>query len=164
MLLAYCNHGDRCATTFKSFADLDSLADEDVRNLAERFVMTPADERVHGRLTACPPHVRKSWLLGVARREREEARKLPTKSVIQAMSKIKFVFEEDDQVAWCTKSFSDMTQEEKDVAKNEWREADAIEEADEFPYGILPPLFLESVAILAQPTSQPGRYLDSYNA
>ena len=131
MLLAYCNHGDRCSTTFKSCADLDRLADEDVRNLAERFVMTPADERIPGRLTACPPHVRKSWLLGVARREREEARKLPTKSVIQVMSKIKFVFEEDDQVAWCTKSFLDMTQEEKDVAKNKWREADAAEEADE---------------------------------
>lgn len=131
MLLAYCNHGDCCATTFKNSADLDSFADEDVRNLAERFVMTPAAERVQCRLTACPPHVRKNWLLGVARREREEARKLSTKSVIQALPAIKFVFEEDDQLDWCMKSFSDMTQDEKDVAKSKWKEADANEEAIE---------------------------------
>ena len=101
MLLAYCNHGDCCATTFKNSADLDSRADEDVRNLAELFVVASAAERVQRRLTACPPHVRKNWLLGVARREREEARKLSTKSVIQALPAIKFVFEEDDQLDWC---------------------------------------------------------------
>ena len=101
MLLAYCNHGDCCATTFKNSADLDSRADEEVRNLAELFVVASAADRVHRRLTACPPHVRKNWLLGVARREREEARKLSTKSVIQALPAIKFVFEEDDQLDWC---------------------------------------------------------------
>ena len=131
MLLAYCNHGDRCATTFKNAHDLDSFSEEQVRNLAERFVMTSAEERVQCRFTSCPPHVRKNWLLGVARRERVEARRLPATSVIQAMTGIRFVWDEDIQLDWHSKAFVDMSQEEKDDAKNKWREADAAEEAEE---------------------------------
>ena len=105
----------------------EKLSDEGLRDLAERFVMTPAGDRVKCRFTACPPHVRKNWLLGVARREREEARKLSASTVIQAMPVINFVFEEDATHAWTTRASSEMTQEELDLAKQAWKEAEENE-------------------------------------
>ena len=54
-LLAYCNHGPRCTTTFVDAQHLESFADDMLTDLAERFVMTPQDERLDSKLTACPP-------------------------------------------------------------------------------------------------------------
>ena len=76
-------------------------------------------------------HVRKNWLLGTARREREEARKLPIQTVAQAMSAIKFVFEDDNLLDWGTKAFADMTETEQETARKAWRSAEDMEEASE---------------------------------
>ena len=129
MLLAYCNHGECCATTtFKHKDHLDSFSEQDLRALAESFVMTPARDRLRCGLTPCPPHVRKNWLLGVARRQREEERKHSKQTVTKAMPDIKFVFE-DETCSWNRKAFSDMTSEEQDIAKRAWYVAEEEEEA-----------------------------------
>ncbi len=65
-LLAYCNHGIDCTATFRDAQHLDEMQPDVVEQLMESFVMAPLQDRLDMVMTACPPHVRKSWLLGCA--------------------------------------------------------------------------------------------------
>ena len=120
-LLAHCNHGDRC-NTFCNADHLSTFTDSDMDNLVTRFVTATTEERAQRRLAQCPPHVRKNWQLGVARKQRAEERKQPHSKVAASMAKITFVFEEDG--VWHSKQFSDMSVEEQEFAAREWREAE----------------------------------------
>jgi hypothetical protein len=77
------------------------------------------------RFAQCPPHIRKNWQLGVARKQRQEERKLSHSKVAASIAKIKFVFEED--VVYRSKQYCDMNSEEQEMAVKEWREAEDSE-------------------------------------
>ena len=129
MLLGYCNHGYQCHSTFTTAAQLDAMQEADLRDLADRFVNTPGAERLESRLAACPPHVQKDFLLGQARRERAEQRKISKSAVLSSLGPVKFVFaEEDEESSWTRKQCADMTPEEQVAAKQRWQLADQQEE------------------------------------
>jgi hypothetical protein len=128
-LLAYCNHGQECRTTFTDAEQLNSLSSEGLEQLAENFILAPNEERRAMGMTACPPHVRKNWLLGCARRDRAEARKHSVATVTEALWKTPlFVFEaEKEEDTWRLRSTKDMTPEELVAARSAWKEADEQE-------------------------------------
>ena len=64
---------------------LNGLSSEVLEQVAQKFIMVPAEERRTMGMTACPPHVRKNWLLGCARRVRAEARKQSVATVTEAL-------------------------------------------------------------------------------
>ena len=108
-LLAYCNHGVDCTATFAGNQQLESMCPDALDQLMQTFAMAPAGERHNKVMTACPPHVRNTWLLGCARRERLEARKQSVATVTEALSKApRFVFTEEGD-AWRQRSTTDMT-------------------------------------------------------
>ena len=82
----------------------------------------PGSASLTMRLAQCPPHIRKNWQLGVARKQRQEERKLSHSKVAASIAKIKFVFEED--VVYRSKQYCDMNSEEQEMAVKEWREAE----------------------------------------
>ena len=89
MLLGYCNHGEGCGGTFANYQELVQFSEDRLLDLAERFVRTPDDDRFRCRMTKCPPHVAKSYILGQARKQRLEARKLPTEgSAVYASAEV----------------------------------------------------------------------------
>ena len=95
------------------------------------FVMAPAEDRHNLVMTACPPQVRKNWLLCCARRERLEARKQSVATVTEALWKSpRFVFTEEGD-AWTQCSTTDMSPEDLAAAQIAWKEADALELADD---------------------------------
>ena len=97
----------------------------------QEFAMAPAGERHNKVMTACPPHVRKNWLLGCARRERHEARQQSVATVTEALSKAPlFVFTEEGE-AWMQRSTTDMSPEDLAAAQSAWKEADGLELADD---------------------------------
>ena len=44
-LLAYCNHGQECRTTFTDAEQFNGLSSEGLEQLAENFIMAPTEER-----------------------------------------------------------------------------------------------------------------------
>ena len=68
-LLAHCNHGDMCSTTFKDAETLSSFSYEAIADLMSRFVMATPEERVMYRLAPCPPRIWNAWVLGMSRRK-----------------------------------------------------------------------------------------------
>ena len=102
-----------------------------LEQLMHNVVMAPAEDRHNLSTTACPPHVRKNWLLGCARRERLEARKQSVATVTEALWKSpRFVFTEEGD-AWTQCSTTDMSPEDLAAAQIAWKEADALELADD---------------------------------
>ncbi len=88
-LLAFCNHGRSCTTTtFRDFAQLESFPPEKLENFMETFVLASSEERLERRLGPCPPHIRKNWQLGMARRERMEERKHTHEKVAASLLKV----------------------------------------------------------------------------
>ena len=95
----------------------------------KKFAMSTSEERHEMRLTACPPHVRKSWLLGCARRERLEARKVSVATVAGALHQCpRFVFAEEAP-SWRRCSTVDMSEDVLHEAQAAWREAEVLERA-----------------------------------
>ena len=93
-LLAYCNHGSLCTATFTDVQHLDTMLEAEIEQLMQKFVMAPALERAKLGITACPPHVKKNWLLGSSRREHAEARKQSVSKVTESLWTMpRFVFE-----------------------------------------------------------------------
>ena len=70
-LLSHCNHGEAC-TTFRDATHLETFTDEDMDSLMTLLVTSTPDERATKRIAECPPHVRKNWQLGIARKRRQE--------------------------------------------------------------------------------------------
>ena len=89
------------------------------------------DERATKRIAECPPHVRKNWQLGVARKRRQEERKHSQTTVAAAMPRVTFVFQED--VVWQSKQWSDMTADEQEMATKAWRAPEDADAADTEP-------------------------------
>ena len=82
-------------------------------------------------LTTCPPHVRKNWLLGCARRERAEARKQSVSTVTAALRRTpRFVFM-DEEHTWRHHTTADMAPDDLTSARCAWKEADDLEFADD---------------------------------
>ena len=126
-LLAYCNHGFVCSSTFADARQLDSLELDALEQLMQTFVMAPQSERHAMVMTMCPPHVRKNWLLGCARRERLEARRQPVAAVTEALRKVpRFVFL-DEGDAWRQCSTTEMSAEDLAAAQSAWKEADGLD-------------------------------------
>ena len=85
-------------------------------------------------MTACPPHVRKNWLLGCARRVRAEARKQSVATVTEALWKTpRFIFAEEED-SWRHRSTTDMTPEELAAARSSWKEADEQDFAEDMEH------------------------------
>lgn len=120
-LLAHCNHGEPC-TTFCDATHLETFTDEQIDELLTFFVTGAPEERITKRIADCPPHVKKNWQLGVARRQRQQGRKHSQDAVTTAMSQVRFVFHEE--VFWHNKLFADMTTEDQDMATKAWRQAE----------------------------------------
>ena len=130
-LMAYCNHGPSCAdTTFADLAALQALSGEDLEALMLDFVHLPASDRKARQMTACPPHLKRNFHLGHARRLRAEERRLSRPQVATALPKVTYVFEEEDEESWKTKCVQDMDTEELKAAKSSWSSAD-IDDAEE---------------------------------
>ena len=110
-------------------AQLHIPANQQLEALVERFVNTPQSERLQCRLASCPPHVRKNWQLGMARRQREEARKLSKDTVLASMPSIKFVFE-DKNATWSRKTYAQMTGDDQQAARDAWNNAEEEEAAE----------------------------------
>ena len=84
-LLAYCNHDVDCLTTFTDAQHLNGMCLEDLQEIILSFIMALAEGGRTMGITACPLHVRKNWLLGVARRERLQERKHSVATVTEAL-------------------------------------------------------------------------------
>ena len=121
-LLAHCNHGDVCKNTFTDADQLETFSFEQVHALTEFFVMASAQDRLEQRLAPCPPHVRKAWHLGMAKRARAEQRKLSCAQVTSSMQQVKYVFTEE--ATWGTKLWTDMNAEEQVSAEDAWKKAE----------------------------------------
>ena len=117
-LLAHCNHGEAC-TTFRDANHLETFSDGDLDNLMTLFATGSPEDRATKRIAECPPHVRKTWQLGIARKQRQEERKHSPVKVAAAMPKVSFVFCED--VVWQSKQFAEMTADEQEMATKAWR-------------------------------------------
>ena len=126
-LLAYCNHGPTCDATFRDLRHLEGMEQCEIEERMRVFVTATPQERHTKILTACPPHIRKSWLLGCARRERAEARKAPTATVTAAL-RPRFVFEEEAP-SWKECHTMDMSAEDVRAASAAWHEAEELEKA-----------------------------------
>jgi len=130
-LLAYCNHGVDCVSIFRDAQHLEMMEPGVVEQLMERFVMAPLQDRYNMGMTACPPHVRKSWLLGCARRAQEDARKQSVAVVTQALVKVpRFVFTDEGE-PWRLARTVDMSEDDLATARRAWKEADALEFVDD---------------------------------
>ena len=126
-LLAYCNHGSLCSATFTDVQHLDTMPEGEIEQLMQKFVMALAVERAELGITACPPHVRKNWLLGCSRREHAESRKQSVSKVTESLWKIpRFVFETEGE-SWKHLSTTDMSSDDLAVAQSAWKNADAFE-------------------------------------
>ena len=133
-LLAHCNHfpvGEHslqfCGEIFPSLdalQDSNVIPDEKLHELTAFFVMASPEQRAAKQVCSCPPHVRKNWLLGLARRQRQEERKLEHAAATAPLSEVQFVFEED-AFQWQSKLFADMDPAEQEDAKNHWKQAAA---------------------------------------
>ena len=129
-LLAHCNHGEAC-TTFRDATHLETFTDENIDDLMTLFVTSTPDERAAKRMAECPPHVKKNWQLGIARKQRKEERKHSQTTVAAAMAKVTFVFQED--VVWQSKQFADMTADEQEMATKAWRSSEDADAVDTEP-------------------------------
>ncbi len=88
--MAYCNHGPCCAdTTFRGLKDLEELAPDDLEALMLAFATAKPEERLRRKMTSCPPHLRRNYLLGDARRRRAEERKLSRTRVAASLPEVK---------------------------------------------------------------------------
>ena len=135
VLLGYCNHGHGCPTTFKDYDELMSFTEDRVEELAERFINTKDAARLASKFATCPPHVRRDWQLGMARKQRAKERQHSPETVIKSLSQVKFVFDEPADAcavaSWSHKLHSEMTPEEQDAAKLRWFQAEEEEESAE---------------------------------
>jgi len=93
------------------------------------FVTLKPQQRLQRRMAQCPPHLRRNYLLGDARRRRAEERKLSCPQVAAALPKVKCVFA-DDEAGWMYKQTADMDSDELQLATEAWRLADAEDRAD----------------------------------
>ena len=130
-LMAYCNHGPCCAdTTFADLAALQALPSEELEALMLDFVHLPAGDRKAREMTACPPHLKRNFHLGHARRLRAEERRLSRPQVSAALPKVTYLFQDDEEESWKSKCTQDMDTEELKAAKSSWTSAD-IDDAEE---------------------------------
>ena len=128
-LIAYCNHGGTCASTFAGASQLQEMPAAEVEALLTKFVMSSPEERRHLRMVACPPHVRKNWLLGCGRRDRLAAARAPLAQVARSLQqKVKFVFVEETD-SWRRWRTADVSEDDLRDAKLAWREAEEHEKA-----------------------------------
>mgnify|MGYP001393261403 FL=1 len=115
-LLAYCNHGEACAETFRGAEQSRTMGPEYITMIAERFVTASPNERVDSRMAPCPPHVSKSWHLGMARRKAAEARKHSVARVASSLTQTRYVFV-DKLPRWQEVPWSAMSETEQVQAK-----------------------------------------------
>ena len=128
-LMAYCNHGPCCAdTTFRGLRDLEELAPDELEALMLAFATAKPEERLRRKMTSCPPHLRRNYLLGDARRRRAEERKLSRPRVAAALPDVNQVFEEDGPV-WMHKPMAEMG-DDLELAKKAWLAAEDEEGGD----------------------------------
>ena len=92
--------------------------------LMERFVLASPAERASSRLAPCPPHIRKAWHLGMARRKAaaEQQHSVSRVANLLATTTYKFVFEEG--ASWQEVPWESMTEEDQAVAKRAWDKAE----------------------------------------
>ena len=129
VLMAYCNHGPCCAdTTFRGLKDLEALSPDDLEALMLAFATAKPEERLGRKMTSCPPHLRRNYLLGDARRRRAEERLLSRPRVAASLPKVKYVFEEDGPI-WRHKPTAEMG-DDLALAKKAWCTAEDDEKAD----------------------------------
>ena len=129
-LVAYCNHGPCCAET--TFADLQSLEElplDALEQLMFDFATLGTSERSRRKMVACPPHLRRSYHLGNARRKRLEKRKLSRPLVSASLPEVKYVFA-SDELDWRHKPTADMSEVDREEAGSAWRAADAEDRED----------------------------------
>ena len=129
-LLAHCNHGEMCQNTFRDAEQLGKYSYEATAELMERFVLASSAERASSRLAPCPPHIRKAWHLGMARRKRaaEQQHSVSRVANLLATTTYKFVFEEG--ASWQEVPWESMTEEDQAVAKRAWDKAELPPVAD----------------------------------
>ena len=90
----------------------------------ERFVLASSAERASSRLAPCPPHIRKAWHLGMARRKAaaEQQHSVSRVANLLATTMYKFVFEEG--ASWQEVPWESMTEEDQAVANRAWEKAE----------------------------------------
>ena len=123
-LLAHCNHGEMCQNTFRDAEHLGTYSYEATAELMERFVLASSAQRASSRLAPCPPHIRKAWHLGMARRKAaaEQQHSVSRVANLLATTTYKFVFEEG--ASWQEVPWESMTEEDQAVAKRAWDKAE----------------------------------------
>ena len=122
-LLAHCNHGEMCPSTFRDADHLQTFSFEAIIALTQRFATASAEERVALRLAPCPPHVAKAWRLGVARREAAEERRHSASKVAKSLPSAKCIFTEE-AAGWQHLLWESVTQHDRCVAAHEWQNAE----------------------------------------
>ena len=124
-LVAYCNHGPCCAsTTFVDLQSLESLSPDALEALMHDFATLEPQQRLQRRMAQCPPHLRRTYLLGDACRRRAEERKLESPQVAAALPKVNYVFA-DAEDGRMHKQSADTDGDELQLADKAWRSADA---------------------------------------
>ena len=86
-----------CQNTFRDADHLGTYSYEATAELMERFVLASSAERASSRLAPCPPHIRKAWHLGMARRKAAAEHQHSVSRVANSLATTtyKFVFSED---------------------------------------------------------------------
>ena len=122
-LLAHCNHGEQCTTTFRDADHLATFDDAAVAELTQHFVMASSKERADMRMAPCPPHVKKAWHLGMARRVAAEERRHSTSRVTKSLSSVKYVFTELPE-SWEQMLWENMDSDDQAAATQAWQKAE----------------------------------------
>ena len=90
----------------------------------EDFVHLDSSAREQRRMVSCPPHVRRAYTLGRARRDRMEQRRTGRLQVTaSSLPKVQIVTEHDKD-EWQRKKFCDMSAEEAVLAAVAWSTAE----------------------------------------
>ena len=130
-LMAYCNHGPCCAqSTFSSLASLEAMSSDELEGLMHSFVFMSDKERKIKNMTACPPHLRRNYELGQARRRRAEDRKLSRPQVSAVLPQVRYVYTENDTESWRHKRSGEMDDAELQRARLLWKRANEEEAED----------------------------------
>ena len=130
-LMAYCNHGPCCAqSTFSNLACLEAMSSDELEALMDSFVFMSDNDRKTKNMSACPPHLRRNYELGQARRRRAEGRKLSRPQVNAALPQVKYVCTEHGAESWRQKRSGEMDNSELHRARLLWKSANEDEAED----------------------------------
>jgi len=115
-----------CQNTFRDAEELETYSYEATVGVMELCVVASPAQRITLRLAPCPPHIRKAWHLGMARRKAAAEQQHSVSRVANSLATptYKFVFE--DGASWQAVPWISMNEEEQAAASRAWQKAELL--------------------------------------